>query len=96
MKFNFDNFLGSSFTGIKRMHIIKEGSFMVRTESISGASLIGYQYHEVKWWAVLYRNNQQELLVFLKNPKSIWSYKDWSDNHKLFRETLDILKGECQ
>lgn len=96
MKFNFDNFLGASHTGIKKMHVIKEGSNMVRTEPMSGFNLIGYQYHSVRWWAIIYRNNQQELLVFLKNPKSKWSCEEWSDNYKFFKEALNILRGECQ
>lgn len=92
MKFNIDNFLGSSYTGIKKMHVIKEGRDMVYTEPMSDANLIGVQYHEIKWWAIIYRNSQPELLVFLKNPKSLWSIEDWCKNHKLFNSVLELLK----
>lgn len=94
MKFNFDNFIGSSYTGIKNVHIMKEGSDTVYTESLSGSTLFGCQYHQIKWWAIIYRNGHQDLLVFLKNPKSLWSIEDWCKNHKFFKSVLELLKGE--
>jgi len=94
MKLNFDNFLQSSHSDIKRIHKIQEGDDIVRSEYPSHSVYYGCQYHEVKWWAVIYRNNQQELLVFLKNPKSKWDCYDWCKNHKFFTDTLKILKGE--
>lgn len=72
---------------------MREGLHKVLTEPASPSALFGHQYHEVKWWAIMYRNGQQELLIFLKNPKSTWSFEEWAENHKKFKDILEILKG---